>query len=246
MRCLLARRPIPLALLQFRPKTSHRPKLAIESCGPSALFVRHRMKRVPRRPGPIRLLSMRFAVRGHWRKYEDPTRKGHDAFGEVVFGRTWVREHTKGADREAFLANTEQVAVDPNITVYVKQSVAYAKAVVRAQSISPIEIARAAPPSTPEPSPIRTSVPSKRPPSEWMANERRKLTAALRYCEGMSFDVGSVERAKLMTLVLDLRLTTRYPLWIGGSPRRRICGRCAVVAIAANPRADWVAAQGEV
>lgn len=122
-----------------------------------------------------------FAVRGHWRTYEDPTRKGHDAFGEVVFGRTWVREYTKGVDRETFLATTEQVVVDPKITVYVKQSVAYAKALVNAHGISPVGTVSAASQKTPELPPVRKSAPSTRPPSEWMATERRKLTAAMRY-----------------------------------------------------------------
>jgi hypothetical protein len=57
-------------------------------------------------------------VDGFWRQFSDPERVGHDAAGNEIKGRTWVREHTRYRDNPTLDA--------PKI-VYLKSSLASAK-----------------------------------------------------------------------------------------------------------------------
>ena len=123
--------------------------------------------------------SYAFGVRGHWRVYEDSTTKGSDGLGNVVFGRTWVRDYVKGMGREEFAAGLAPVVVEPKTIIYVKQSVAYAKQLVAATAVK--DRSTLATSVTRGPDVIKKRDASDVPSVEWKANERRKLTAALRY-----------------------------------------------------------------
>lgn len=57
-------------------------------------------------------------VAGFWRAFTDPTTQGHDAQGEPVIGRTWVRSHIRHKDKS--------VAPGPKV-VYIKSSLAQAR-----------------------------------------------------------------------------------------------------------------------
>src|SRR4029077_2890475 len=43
--------------------------------------------------------SYSFIVQGHWRNFQDPSRKGRDADGGETLGRTWVRSYLKYDDQ---------------------------------------------------------------------------------------------------------------------------------------------------
>jgi len=126
------------------------------------------------RPESIRLEAIRewtapnysYLVRGHWRRFDDPSKTGRDETGQVVNGKTWVRGYTKYEDKdEAFSA--ERRTADPRVTIGVKQTLASARDMILAHNQ--------------EPSSARREIQAESPTDEWMANERSKLTAGLRY-----------------------------------------------------------------
>jgi 5-methylcytosine-specific restriction endonuclease McrA len=108
-----------------------------------------------------------FLVNGHWRQLMDANQMGRDPDGKPVFGRTWVRQYRKyqheGDPQFSAEANTR----DPKVVIGVKQTLACARDAIKAY----------------EESPTRSSVVAgnDRPSDDWIAMERGKLTAGLRY-----------------------------------------------------------------
>jgi 5-methylcytosine-specific restriction endonuclease McrA len=125
-----------------------------------------------------------FLVRGHWRTYRDPSTRGHDPDGNVVFGRTWVSEHQKGEEHGDLGPLETVVAVrDPGVVISIKQPLSYARDVVEAHSRDEATAPKSAPASDSTHLANRESAvePSNPPSEEWRVAERAKLTAALRF-----------------------------------------------------------------
>lgn len=116
-----------------------------------------------------------FAVKGHWRTYADPSVTGHDPFGNSVLGKTWVRSYTKGTDKPPRPEDTGSLEADPDVVISIKQTLAHARDVINAHSESGTR--RSETPS------LQGEIPraASRPSTEWMATERSKLTAGLRF-----------------------------------------------------------------
>lgn len=124
--------------------------------------------------------SYRYSVRGHWRALTHPWWKGRGPDGEEVLGRTWVHEYEKGTEEGE--TRTEIVTRDPQVVIKIKQPLSYARDVVEAYTKKP------AVPTTAAHNEERESIPASgsgggmsRPTAEWMYEERKKLTAGLRY-----------------------------------------------------------------
>jgi hypothetical protein len=119
-----------------------------------------------------------FAVAGHWRYYKYPTVKGRDPAGEVVFGKTWVRDYSKGKGKPPRPENIDGFHADPKVVINIKQTIAYARDIIEARNTSsdfPI-----CTPDTLYPE-MGTSQKTHRPTKEWMTIERSKLNSALRF-----------------------------------------------------------------
>jgi len=104
-----------------------------------------------------------FLVHGHWRNFQDQSRKGRDAEGNVISGKTWVREYHKFKELGDREFEAELKTTNPQVVIGVKQTLSYARDVIDAHSRQG---------QSPE---------GKTPTQEWIANERAKLTAGLRY-----------------------------------------------------------------
>ena len=111
--------------------------------------------------------SYRYIVRGHWRKLTNSKWEGHDPAGNIVLGKTWIHDYSKGDD-----ATSESVILErqPDITIKIKQPLSYGRDVIESYKqkggIGKEQL---------EDSSIE------KPSSEWMYNERQKLTSALRF-----------------------------------------------------------------
>ena len=105
--------------------------------------------------------SYSFLVEGHWRHFQVVSRKGRDADGNEVFGKTWVRSYQKYEDKTGqFLGDAPKK--DPRVVINVKQTLQFARDFIGAhQSLAGHK--------------------SESPSVEWMADERAKLSAGLRY-----------------------------------------------------------------
>jgi 5-methylcytosine-specific restriction endonuclease McrA len=115
---------------------------------------------------PWRAPARLHAVRGHWRMLlKDSVGKSPE--GARVPGKTWVREHTRGQFRE--LATDAELKVS-NVVINIKQTLQYARDVIQAAS-------GAADVSAPRPEDLKQGKPS----AEWIAEERAKLSAGLRF-----------------------------------------------------------------
>jgi 5-methylcytosine-specific restriction endonuclease McrA len=140
--------------------------------------------------------SYAFAVRGHWRHYPDSARCGHDRDGSVVLGKTWVTEYTKGEvdGLEVLSFPTSSETRTPNVVVGIKQPLSYARDVIASRRVEATRgtagparseddavAAPGAPGHANDPSERRSSITGNGPSGEWMAAERAKLTAGLRY-----------------------------------------------------------------
>ena len=133
--------------------------------------------------------SYAFAVRGHWRHYADPSKRGHDKDGSVVFGKTWVTNYTKGegsnsAGGEDGEASLFEEMRDPKVVIGVKQPLYFARDQIRAREAKGEAATSSAPPPSPKIAPPASqpvSAPPKGPSKEWRASERARLTAGLRY-----------------------------------------------------------------
>lgn len=113
----------------------------------------------------------RHLVSGHWRVYASVHVAGKDSDGNPVSGRTWIRQHVRGKDKPQI----PDVAESSNVvTVHVKQTLASARDELRADANNSsgaqvIDIQ------------AHQNDETKKPSREWMARERSKLTAGLRY-----------------------------------------------------------------
>ena len=111
--------------------------------------------------------SYRFLVHGHWRHFSETHRKGRDAAGNAVLGKTWVREHHKGQGQEGPPIAAESLTRDPKVVIGIKQTLAYGRDVMRAFEDSEAHQS--------------TGQADAVPSEEWKAHERGKLTAGMRY-----------------------------------------------------------------
>lgn len=113
----------------------------------------------------------RHLVAGHWRVYVSDHVAGRDKDGNLVAGRTWITQHARGKERPEIPDVAESSA---SVTIHVKQTLESARDELRATAAAPsgAQVIDTAEFQTDE---------SKRPSREWMARERAKLTAGLRY-----------------------------------------------------------------
>ena len=136
--------------------------------------------------------SYAFAVHGHWRHFADPSKRGHDKDGVVVFGKTWITDYTKGqgaaGDGEAgvFAAPASEETRNPKVTIGIKQPLYFARDVIQARQGGAAPTEREGAPATPPPTQasgpaVAAPLPKDGPSPEWRAAERAKLTAGLRY-----------------------------------------------------------------
>ena len=109
-----------------------------------------------------------FGVKGHWRRLQSG-RKGRDSFGRPVVGKTWIRTYKRYKSLQP--GDTLVSEVDPQVTINIKQTLSYAKDVIESHHRAG-DIVDAEPKSATHPG---------KPSIEWMANERAKLNAALRF-----------------------------------------------------------------
>ena len=68
--------------------------------------------------------SYSFLVQGHWRHFEDSSRKGHDPDGNEVIGKTWVRSYQKYEDKSGSFMGTAPTQ-DPRVVIKVKQTLQF-------------------------------------------------------------------------------------------------------------------------
>ncbi|MFH0983492.1 MAG: HNH endonuclease signature motif containing protein [Planctomycetota bacterium] len=130
-----------------------------------------------------------FAVRGHWRHYADLNVRGHDVEGNPVLGKTWVTEYEKGKDKPRAPFPTTPVEKDPNVTIYIKQTLSYARDVIAAYRSRRVAASESSSSGHAVDSTTHTLShdkgstvpPSEAPSDEWQALERAKLTAGLRF-----------------------------------------------------------------
>ncbi len=113
----------------------------------------------------------RHLVAGHWRVYANDHVAGRDRDGNPVAGRTWITQHVRGKDKPQIPDVAESSTL---VTIHVKQTLESARDELRATAGIPpgaqiIDIAE------------YQNDESKKPSREWMARERAKLTAGLRY-----------------------------------------------------------------
>lgn len=106
--------------------------------------------------------SFSFAVKGHWRNFADKSKVGHDMYGKEILGRTWVSSYRKYEEKPDEKDSTF-AKHDPRVVIGIKQTLQFARDVIQSQSVSQ--------------EPHTNTSPTK----EWVAQERAKLTAALRY-----------------------------------------------------------------
>ena len=107
-----------------------------------------------------------FAVCGHWRTLADPSQEGHDSEGNKVFGKTSIREFAKYKDLAALDDMTTEKR-DPKVVIGVKQTLGFARDVIRSYQTNQHKSVAETHNDTPS--------------DEWMACERSKLSAGLRY-----------------------------------------------------------------
>ncbi len=106
--------------------------------------------------------SYSFLVQGHWRHFDDSGRKGHDPDGNEVFGRTWIRYYQKYEEQSGQFVGAAPTQ-DPRVVIKIKQTLQFARDCIDAHSSK------------------TGSIECESPSVEWMADERSKLSAALRY-----------------------------------------------------------------
>lgn len=104
--------------------------------------------------------SHSFQVNGHWRTLPNPDWKGRDQFGDEVIGKTWVHDFVKG--HEQVESNNTIETKTEQIVIKIKQPLEYAKSKIQASTKT-----------------IKVDI--DKPSEEWMYEERKKLTSALRY-----------------------------------------------------------------
>jgi hypothetical protein len=113
----------------------------------------------------------RHLVTGHWRVYANDHVAGKDSDGNPVAGRTWVTQHVRGKEKPQIPDIAESSGM---VTIHVKQTLESARDELRAAA----GIAHVAQVINMD---EYQNDESKKPSREWMARERAKLTAGLRY-----------------------------------------------------------------
>ena len=106
--------------------------------------------------------------------------KGHDSEKNQVLGRTWIREYEKGNSKTSEFG-TEQK--DPKVVVKLKQTLSYARDVITShvakesqeKAFVPLQIDKDVL------SVSHSITKGDKPSDEWMYEERKKLTAGLRW-----------------------------------------------------------------
>ena len=112
--------------------------------------------------------SYRYAVRGHWRSFQDPTRMGKDANGAPELGRTWVTDYEKGQN-SPYPFPTSPSQRSSGVIINIKEPLQYGRDVLSTSTKT-------------EPSVPALTVSARSGPSDqWRAKERAKLGASLRY-----------------------------------------------------------------
>jgi len=76
--------------------------------------------------------SYEFLVRGHWRRLRSNLSKGHDFLGDIIYGKTWVSEYSKGKG----YGSLKTVKVNPLVTISLKQPLSYARDVIKSYSLT--------------------------------------------------------------------------------------------------------------
>jgi 5-methylcytosine-specific restriction endonuclease McrA len=115
--------------------------------------------------------DFKFMVKGHWRKLKNQSSIGHDQNGNEILGKTWVNTYEKGNDTGE--DKTEVITKQPNITIELKQPIAHARDILKSYkkeqpTVNIFETSD-------------QSHSSDKPSESWMYEERKKLTAGLRY-----------------------------------------------------------------
>ncbi|MCH7958845.1 MAG: HNH endonuclease [Candidatus Hydrogenedentes bacterium] len=108
-----------------------------------------------------------FLVQGHWRRMKEPMSKGRDHEGNTVYGKTWVSTYRKFKDNDPLSFQAEIHTREPKVVIGLKQSLSYARDVIRAYEQENLLMSQEE---------IEDG-----PSAAWMADERAKLTANLRY-----------------------------------------------------------------
>jgi 5-methylcytosine-specific restriction endonuclease McrA len=160
------------------------------------------------------------AVRGHWRHFPDKPVQGHGPAGECVMGMTWVRSHMRG---ELQLLETESELRESRVVINVKQTLRYARDMIAATS---------AVATNETPVPAERQLPGGKPSAEWMARERMKLTAGLRYLilrrDGFRCQLCGASASEQNFIVLEV--DHRIPLFEWGLTEEcnlwTLCSRC--------------------
>lgn len=113
----------------------------------------------------------RHLVAGHWRAYASEQVAGKDRDRNPIAGRTWVTQHVRGKEKPQIPDVAESTG---KVTVHVKQTLESARDELRANANVPYD------------APVidireYQNDEARKPSREWMARERAKLTAGLRY-----------------------------------------------------------------
>lgn len=120
--------------------------------------------------------NFKFMVKGHWRKLKNQSSIGHDQNGNEILGKTWINTYEKGNDtgNDAGEDKVEVITKQPNITtIELKQPISHARDILKSYnkeqpSVNVFETSD-------------QSHSSDKPSESWMYEERKKLTAGLRY-----------------------------------------------------------------
>ena len=73
--------------------------------------------------------SYRYAVRGHWRTFQDSMRVGKDVNGAPVVGKTWVTSYEKGQD-SPYLFPTSPAERSSGVIINIKEPLQYGRDVL--------------------------------------------------------------------------------------------------------------------
>jgi hypothetical protein len=110
------------------------------------------------------------AVRGHWRTLLNPETLGKSEEGAKVKGKTWVRDHQRGKLGDLI---TETELRPSNVVINIKQTLRYAQDVIQSARVPAI--------ATDDSVTLPGDLSRGKPSDEWIAEERAKLSAGLRW-----------------------------------------------------------------
>lgn len=118
--------------------------------------------------------SFKYIVQGHWRTLQHPWSKGHHPDGSEVLGKTWVSGYEKGINEKQKIIR-EVVSKDPGVVINIKQTLAHGRDILKTQQPSKEKHLKQ------ESFSSLTEHEREKPTDEWIYDERKKLTAGLRY-----------------------------------------------------------------